>query len=261
MRDYKKLADDALQAIFGDDYARRFSVRLWDGTQIRAREQPSFTLLVNHPGALRTAFRPPVDLNAGRAFAAGLLDIDGDIEAAVDAIVRRLSQRAGPHLLRLVLSLRRLPKAALPALREAHLRGKRHSPERDRAAIGFHYDQPVEFYRTFLDGNLVYSCAYFDDGVETIDDAQLAKIDYSLAKLRLRPGERLLDIGCGWGALVVRAAQRYGAHVVGVTLSRLQAQEGQRRIADAGLSARARIECRVKKKKKKKKKRTEKKTI
>ena len=92
-------------------------------------------------------------------------------------------------------------------MREAKLRGRMHSRARDRAAIGFHYDQPIEFYRSFLDREMVYSCAYWDDGVEALDDAQSAKLDYTLRKLRLRPGERLLDIGCGWGAMVIRAAQ------------------------------------------------------
>ncbi|MFN2450301.1 MAG: class I SAM-dependent methyltransferase [Candidatus Baltobacteraceae bacterium] len=244
MRDYAKAANQSLKTLFGDGYLQRFSVRLWDGTQLGARERGAFTLLINDPGALRAALRPPIDLNVGRAFAAGLIDIEGDAEVAVDTLMRRVSQGAGLHLLRLGLLLRQLPKAALPRLREAHLHGKRHSIERDRAAIGFHYDQPVEFYRTFLDSNLVYSCAYFDEGVQTLDDAQIAKIDYSLKKLRLRPGERLLDIGCGWGGLAVRAAKQFGAHVVGVTLSERQVEEAQRRIAAEGLKGQAAVEYR-----------------
>jgi len=201
-----------------------------------------FTLLVNHPGALRSAFKPPVDLNAGRAFAAGLLDVEGDMEAAVDEMFHAIQQPSAKALLRLTMLLRRLPPAPLPALREARLSGKLHSIERDRAAIGFHYDQPVAFYRTFLDRDLVYSCAYFDRDVTTLDEAQRAKIDYSLRKLRLQPGERLLDIGCGWGALVVRAAQEFGAYVLGVTLSERQLEEGRRRIRHAGVEERARVE-------------------
>jgi cyclopropane-fatty-acyl-phospholipid synthase len=143
---------------------------------------------------------------------------------------------------RLALLLRRLPAVPLPELREARLSGKRHSLARDRAAIGFHYDQPVAFYRSFLDSEMVYSCAYFDEGIETLDDAQRAKIDYSLRKLRLHPGERLLDIGCGWGGLVIRAAQEFGAYVLGVTLSRNQCEEARRRISAAGAGDRARVE-------------------
>ena len=209
---------------------------------ISAQDEQRFTLCVNHPGALRTAFKPPVDLNAGRAFAAGLLDVEGDVEAAIDTMMAVMDRPAIGTLAKLAVLLRRLPAAPMPKLREAELHGKRHSLARDRAAIGFHYDQPVPFYRAFLDGNLVYSCAYFDDGVETIDQAQIAKIDYSLRKLRLKPGERLLDIGCGWGALVVRAAQQFGAYVLGVTLSERQCEEARRRISAAGIGDRARVE-------------------
>jgi cyclopropane-fatty-acyl-phospholipid synthase len=231
-----------LRSIFGENYARYFSIQLWEGTLIPAQVEQRFTLCVNDPGALRTAFKPPVDLNAGRAFAAGLLDVEGDVESAIDAMMAVMDRPAIGTLAKLAMLLRRLPAAALPKMREAELRGKRHSPARDRAAIGFHYDQPVPFYRSFLDGNLVYSCAYFDDGVETIDQAQLAKIDYSLRKLRLKPGERLLDIGCGWGALVVRAAEKFGAYVLGVTLSERQCEEARRRISAAGVGERARVE-------------------
>lgn len=237
-----RIAAAVLRSLFGDRYARQFAIRLWDGTLIPAQDHRLFTLCVNDPGALRTAFKPPVDLNAGRAFATGLLDVEGDVEAAIDTMMGMLERPAIGTMAKLAMLLRRLPSAPLGELREAHLKGKRHSVQRDRAAIGFHYDQPVPFYRAFLDGNLVYSCAYFDDGVETIEQAQIAKIDHSLRKLRLRKGERLLDIGCGWGALVVRAAQEFGAYVLGVTLSERQCEEARRRISAAGVADRARVE-------------------
>ena len=228
--------------IFGDAYTRNFSVALWDGTVIPASGEARFTLRVNAPGALRSAFTPPVDLNAGRAFAAGLLEVDGDIEAAVDEMWHVMQHSSPAKLVRTALLLRRLPRAPFPPLREAHLHGRRHSLARDRAAIGFHYNQPVEFYRAFLDRNLVYSCAYFADGVTDLDEAQSAKIEYTLRKLRLAPGERLLDIGCGWGALVIQAARAHGARVLGVTLSERQAAEAARRIAEAGIGDRASVE-------------------
>ncbi len=237
-----RIAAAVLRSVFGENYARRFAIRLWEGTFIPAQEQRLFTLCVNDPGALRAAFKPPIDLNAGRAFAAGLLDVEGDVEASIDAMMAVLERPAIGTMAKLAVLLRRLPAASLPPLREAQLRGKRHSLARDRAAIGFHYDQPVPFYRSFLDGNLVYSCAYFDEGVQGLDQAQIAKIDYSLRKLRLKPGERLLDIGCGWGALVIRAAQEFGAYVLGVTLSERQHEEARRRISAAGVADRARVE-------------------
>ena len=100
------------------------------------------------------------------------------------------------------------PEAAQP---KVALNGRPHTPQRDAAAIGFHYDLPIAFYRSFLDRELVYSCAYFTGGVRTLNDARRAKIDYTLRKIRLAPNETLLDIGCGWGALAIRAARRFGA--------------------------------------------------
>lgn len=239
---YARIAAAALRLVFGEAYGRDFSVRLWEGSTVAAERTSRFTLGVTSAGALRTAFTPPVDLHAGRAFAAGLLTVDGDIERTVDELYHALGLLRKTQLLLLLNLVLRLPKERLPSLREARLSGRRHSRERDRAAIGFHYDQPIEFYRTFLDDNLVYSCAYFDDGITALTDAQTAKIDHILRKVRLQRDERLLDIGCGWGALVVRAAKEYGAQAVGVTLSVSQYEEARRRIAAAGLENRARVE-------------------
>jgi cyclopropane-fatty-acyl-phospholipid synthase len=241
--DSRPRAVAALRLLFGPTFEDRFAVRLWDDTTIGDPALVPFTLSINSPGALRLAFRPPADLNAGRAFAAGSLACEGDVEAAVDAFYGAMSRfpvKSIPRLLSLVMGL---PKEALPELREAHLRGRPHSLARDRAAIGFHYDLPVAFYRSFLDRDLVYSCAYFDDGVETLDAAQQAKLEYVLRKLRVRPGERFLDIGCGWGALVLAAARR-GVEALGVTLSVEQHAEAQRRIAAEGLEGLARVELR-----------------
>lgn len=227
-----------LNALLGGHIGSDAGVRLWDGGAVAA-PQARFTLVVNEPFALRAAFSPPRELNPGRAFVEGWIDIEGDLEAAIDTIERcvdRLSKLAAAALLP---QLMRLP--APPKRDQTALRGKMHSKARDAAAISFHYDLPIAFYRTFLDRDLVYSCAYWDEGVTTLDDAQRAKLDYVLDKLRLRPGDRFLDIGCGWGALVIRAAQR-GAFATGITLSRRQHEEAARRIAAAGLDGRARVE-------------------
>jgi cyclopropane-fatty-acyl-phospholipid synthase len=230
-----------LRTMFGSRFAQTFTVTLWDGTTIASPAPPAFTLRVNEPFALRAAFTPPLDLNPGRAFAEKWIDIEGDIEAAIDEIelaMNRMSRLALPRILTLLLRLPQPPGKTLPA---AQLRGKRHSRERDAAAIGFHYDQPLGFYQSFLDERMVYSCGYWDDGVTTLAGAQTAKIDYTLRKVRLQPGERLLDIGCGWGALVIRAAQQFGAYAHGITLSRAQYDEAQRRIAAAGVADRVTV--------------------
>jgi cyclopropane-fatty-acyl-phospholipid synthase len=240
---HARIAIAALRLLFGELYAREFGVLLWDGTRVPASLQERFVLKINAPGALRAAFAPPLELSSGIAVSAGLLDVDGDLECAVDALYRATASLRPVRLVRLIRLLRRLPKMVIPPLREARLRGKIHSRDRDRAAVGFHYDQPIEFYRSFLDRDMVYSCAYFAEGIDSLDDAQSAKLDYSLRKLRLRPGERLLDIGCGWGGLVLRAA-RMGVRALGITLSRRQYDEAQRRIGVAGLGELARVELR-----------------
>jgi len=232
-----------LETIFGARLGREVAVRLWDGSEIAAHDAP-FTLFVNEPYALRAAFTPPLDANPGRAFVEGWIDIAGDVEAALDTLERsvaRLSKLALARVLTLLARLPRAPRGAQDA--RARLRGRVHSKARDAAAIGFHYDQPVAFYRTFLGRELVYSCGYWDEGVTTLDEAQRAKLDYVLDKVRLRAGQTFLDIGCGWGGLVLRAAQR-GARALGITLSRRQHEEAMRRIAEAGLEDRARVELR-----------------
>ncbi|MBC5815335.1 MAG: class I SAM-dependent methyltransferase [Candidatus Eremiobacteraeota bacterium] len=239
-----RIALAILQSLFGDRFAQDFSIAFWDGTQVPAKGEDRFTLRIATPGTLRLALRAPIDLNAGRALAAGLLEVDGNAECAIDVIgesIQHFKKQNLPALLGLLL---RLPKEKMPSLREARLRGRVHSAQRDREAIGFHYDQPVEFYRSFLGEQLVYSCAYFDGGVDSLEQAQNAKIDYVLRKLRLAPGDRLLDIGCGWGALVVRAAKHFGARVVGVTLSRSQCEEAQARIEAEGLAGVASVQLR-----------------
>jgi cyclopropane-fatty-acyl-phospholipid synthase len=233
-----------VRALFGPRFAECFRVVFWDGTTVEARAEAVFTLRINEPFALRAAFTPPLDLNPGRAFAAKWIDIEGDIEAAIDEIETAMNGLTRLSLPRILAQLVRLPAPPPDTLPAAHLRGRRHTRERDAAAIGFHYDQPIAFYQSFLDARMVYSCGYWDDGVTSLDEAQVAKIDHTLRKVRLTPGERVLDIGCGWGALVIRAAQQFGATALGITLSRAQYDEAQRRIAHAGVGDRVRVELR-----------------
>jgi cyclopropane-fatty-acyl-phospholipid synthase len=233
-----------LRTLFGSRFARNFAIELWDGTRVEAIDTPRFTLKVNTPFALRAAFAPPLDLSPGRAFVEKWIDIEGDIEEAIDLMESVIASFPPLLVPTMIARLLKLPKAPAASDGAVQLRGHRHSKRRDAEAIGFHYDQPIAFYRSFLDSRMVYSCAYWDEGVQTLDEAQVAKIDHTLRKVRLRPGERLLDIGCGWGALVIRAAQQFGAHALGVTLSRRQHEEAQRRIAEAGVADRVRVELR-----------------
>jgi cyclopropane-fatty-acyl-phospholipid synthase len=231
-----------LEAVFGERFLRDFDVRFWDGTVLPSRTiARTFTLVVNSPGALRRAFRPPVDVNAGVAFVAGVLDIEGDVPSCLATLESVNARRSPLEIARIAMLLSRLPREQRNGVPGARLSGAQHSRERDRAAISYHYDHPVDFYRTFLDRDLVYSCAYYDDGISDLDAAQQAKLDLVLRKLRLRAGMTFLDIGCGWGSLVMRAAKA-GAQALGITLSSVQYEEANRRIAEAGLQERARVE-------------------
>ena len=233
-----------LRSLFGDAFARDFSLVLWDGTRIGAQRQEQFVLHVNAPYALRAAFSPPVDLGLGRAFVERWIDVTGDLEKAI-ASFQRVAEQLGPRRVALaVTQLLRLPRPPAPASGGSHLHGARHSRARDAAAIGFHYDQPLPFYASFLDPELVYSCAYFQRDGMMLEAAQRAKIDHVMRKLRVSPGDRLLDIGCGWGAAVMRAADAFGAQALGVTLSRPQRDEAERRIGERHLEERATVALR-----------------
>lgn len=233
-----------LSALYGERFRAGFDVRFWDGSVLPSlTSQRRYTFLVNTPGALRRAFTPPLARNAGATFVDGALDVDGDLCEAIADLNRANDSRSPLDKARIALLLARLPREALPAPPGAELHGKLHSRERDRAAISYHYDHPVDFYRSFLDPLMVYSCAYYDDGVEDLPQAQAAKLKHVLRKLRLQAGMTFLDIGCGWGSLVIAAAQ-LGAKATGITLSRVQYDEANRRIDELGLRDRAAVEFR-----------------
>jgi cyclopropane-fatty-acyl-phospholipid synthase len=227
---------------------RDFAIRFWDGRGLRTPPgvEPRFTLSIHRPGALRRMLLPPTDLAIGEAFVRGDFDIEGDIFAFVS-----LPDRLGQLPLRLVDWLRlasrlsRLADADAPTagLAPATLHGELHSAARDAAAVQFHYDVGNEFYRLWLDERMVYSCAYFRTADATLDEAQLSKLDLVLDKLQIRDGMRLLDIGCGWGGLLLRAAERF-PHLtaVGITLAQRQHALASERVAAAGLAFRIRVE-------------------
>ncbi len=227
---------------------RTFSVRFWDGSVLPADRGTAFTLVLNHPGALRRIFSPPVELSAAEAYIYGDFDVEGDFYALFglfDALSGKNFSTA--EAVALLNDVRRLPKSG-PAYtitrQPARLHGKIHSRERDLEATRFHYNVGNDFYALWLDRQMQYSCGYFPTGTEDLDEAQAKKIEHICRKLRLKPGEQLLDIGCGWGGLALAAAQNYGVKVLGVTLSDKQAAYGAERAASQGLADRVRIEMR-----------------
>ena len=228
--------------------ARDVSVRLWDGTRWPDDRARRVTLSLNHPGSLRRMFLPGTEVGLAEAYLYDDFDIEGDIEA-VFAASDELTANLGGKLDRLQLAreLRRLPSEShrdVDSSVRVRLTGKRHSIQRDRHAVRRHYDVSNDFYALWLDKRMVYSCAYFPTSDADLDTAQERKLDHICRKLRLRPGQRLLDIGCGWGGLVIYAAQHYGVQAEGMTLSEPQALLANERIAEAGLAARCRVDVR-----------------
>jgi cyclopropane-fatty-acyl-phospholipid synthase len=245
----KRITLAVLEDLFGPPPKRPFAVRLWDGAEDSgAGHEPCFTLVLNRPGALRRMLLPPTELALGEAYLRDDFDVEGDLERATelaDVLAARL--RSPALLARLVRRLRKLPADDMPGTDGGtpdRPKGRLHSRKRDAAAVRSHYDVGNEFYALWLDGRMAYSCAYFETGDEDIDVAQEAKLDLICRKLRLKPGESLLDIGCGWGSLVLHAAERYGARATGITLSEHQAAFARALIAEAGLANRCRVEVR-----------------
>jgi len=229
--------------------ARDFGLRFWDGSEVPPppTADDELTLVVRDPVALAYALRQPNELGFGRAWVTGALDVDGDLERGLALRDRfgglRLSAADRLAALRAVARLGgvRLRGPAVPASEAPVGRGRRHSLDRDRVAVRHHYDVSNAFYRMVLGPTMVYSCAYFSSPEDTLEVAQTRKLEIICRKLRLRAGDRLLDIGCGWGTLVLHAAREHGARAVGVTLSQPQAELARERIRAAGLSYRCEI--------------------
>jgi cyclopropane-fatty-acyl-phospholipid synthase len=217
-------------------------VRCWDGSEIPGRPG-SPTLVVRSPRALRRILYARDELGLARAYVSGELDLEGDLFQLLqlpDQLPARPTLHLDPAAVRpLIRDLVRtgvLGRPVPPPAEESRLRGLRHSLRRDSAAISHHYDVGNAFYELLLGPTMVYSCAYFATPATSLDDAQRAKLDLVCRKLALRPGMRLLDVGCGWGSLVLHAAATYGVQAVGVTISPEQADFARRRVAKAGLA-------------------------
>ncbi len=195
---------------------------LWDGRSLDFGPDPKVTIVVPQKRALR-CFLPPDLMKLGEAYVEGSIRVEGSLRDIFDASARFVQAAARPD------RVGRL------------LRAVNHTPLRDRKAIQYHYDVSNDFYRLFLDRNMVYSCAYFRGDADTLEQAQEHKLDHILTKLRVQPGQRLLDIGCGWGALIIRAAAKYGCTATGITLSRNQYELARERIRAAGQEGRCEV--------------------
>ena len=202
--------------------SRPFAVRFWDGTLLPATSGYGAMFTVGSPAAVACALRAPGQLGIGRAYVAGLLEVDD-----LDAVIDLLAEWQPPPLDR--ASRARLAFAALcacgltlpppvPAV-ELRPRGRRHSPARDARAVRHHYDVSNAFFALFLDPSMTYSCAIFSRGASTLEEAQSTKLELVCDKLALEPGDRVLDVGCGWGSFAIHAAATRGVEVVGITLS------------------------------------------
>ncbi|MCX4581676.1 cyclopropane-fatty-acyl-phospholipid synthase family protein [Streptomyces sp. NBC_01481] len=230
-------------------------IRAWDGSESGPPGAP--VLVVRHRRALRRLLWRPGELGLARAWVAGEIDVEGDLYAALDLLSGIIWERGDerptsghplrdPRLRAAALGLLKiggaLPPPPPPAEEVRRRAGPLHTKRRDKRAISHHYDVGNAFYELVLGPSMVYSCAYWQDG-GTLEDAQRDKLDLVCRKLGLKEGDRLLDVGCGWGSMAMHAAREYGVQVTGITLSREQAAYARKCIAEEGLTDR--IEIRV----------------
>ncbi|MGV8899036.1 MAG: class I SAM-dependent methyltransferase [Burkholderiaceae bacterium] len=199
-------------------------LELWNGQQFDfSSGHPDVTIRVPHFSAINYLLAPSL-ASLGEAYVEGKIEVEGHAAAII-----RIGNALASQMHRPASTLSRIARTV------------RHDKQKDAEAIRYHYDVSNAFYQSWLDQNLVYSCAYFENGDEDLATAQIKKIDYILTKIQLKPGNTLLDIGCGWGALVLRAAQQFGAQCVGITLSRNQYEFAKERVEQAGLADRIEI--------------------
>jgi cyclopropane-fatty-acyl-phospholipid synthase len=223
---------------------RPFTIELWDGSKLPSTNGGGPTFKARSKEALAYAVAAPGQLGLGRAYVSGEIEIDD-----IDAVIGVLNEWKPPPVG--AASKARLIAAALRAAgvhrpppapkAELHLRGRKHTTERDREAVRHHYDVGNEFFSLFLDDSMTYSCAIFSRGAKSLAAAQDTKLELVCTKLGLQPGQRVLDVGCGWGSFVMHAAARHGVEAVGITLSENQAELARKHVADAGLSDKVEI--------------------
>jgi cyclopropane-fatty-acyl-phospholipid synthase len=223
---------------------RPFKIELWDGTEVASTSGDGPVFSVRSPVALGHMLRAPGQLGLGRAYVAGALEVDDidrvlelldgysppPIDAKAKARLAAAAVRAG--------ALSEVPRVPSVELRP---QGRRHSIMRDKRAVTHHYDVGNEFFALFLDESMTYSCAIWSRGAKTLEEAQETKRELVCTKLALKEGERVLDVGCGWGSFAVHAAERHGVHVTGITLSEPQAAGARKRAEAAGVADRVDI--------------------
>ncbi|MEA2218527.1 MAG: cyclopropane-fatty-acyl-phospholipid synthase [Solirubrobacteraceae bacterium] len=223
---------------------RPFALRFWDGSVVPATVAGSPEFHARTPAALTHFLRSPGELGLGRAYVQGDLVAD-DLDAAFEVVDGWQPPSVAP-VDRVRLTLAAVAAAGwagiprMPAI-ELILKGERHSAARDAEAVRFHYDVGNDFFALFLDASMTYSCAIFSRGAQTLEEAQRMKLELVATKLALAPGQRVLDVGCGWGSFAIHAATEHGARVVGITLSREQAELARSRVAEAGVADRVEI--------------------
>ncbi|WP_375476257.1 class I SAM-dependent methyltransferase [uncultured Jatrophihabitans sp.] len=242
---------DQLAALLRDVAGLDLPVRLraWDGSEAGPADGP--TLVIRSRRALRRLLWAPGELGLARAYVAGDIDVEGDLADGFRRAWRVARNRPSTGVSLSVAAKGRAVLAAAklgafgtppkPPAAEARLTGRLHTQRRDRAAIAHHYDLSNDFYQLLLDEHMAYSSAYYTADEQSLHDAQTAKLDLVCRKLDLRPGMRLLDVGCGWGSLILHAAEHYGVSAVGVTLSAQQRDFIVKRIADRGLAERVEV--------------------
>jgi cyclopropane-fatty-acyl-phospholipid synthase len=232
---------DEIARVFPD---RPFAVEFWDGSSLPATNGGGPTFRVQSREAVAHALRAPGQLGVGRAYVTGHITVD-DLDAAMN-VVTNWQPPAVERKDQAKLALAAL-RAAGPMLQpsspaaELKPRGRLHTLARDRRSVRHHYDLPPEFYELFLGETMAYSCAIFSRGATTLEEAQRTKLDLVCTKLQLQPGERVLDVGCGFGSWVLYAAKEYGVHVTGITLSEPQARIARERAASAGVADKVEI--------------------
>ncbi|HWK27835.1 MAG TPA: cyclopropane-fatty-acyl-phospholipid synthase family protein [Solirubrobacter sp.] len=238
------MTDDLRNALAQALPDRPFTLELWDGTALPPTNGGGPTFRITTPEALGHLLRAPGQLGLGRAYVSGAIEVD-DMDAALEVVADwkppAIDNRSKAAIALAAVkagALRRVPK--VPAM-ELQPKGRRHSILRDKRAVTHHYNLSNEYFALFLDESMTYSCAVWSRGATTLEEAQRTKLELVCTKLALSPGDRVLDVGCGWGAFAIHAAREHGVHVTGITLSEPQASLARERAAAAGVADRVDI--------------------